>query len=50
MSLRTYLLGLSRLAAECAEDLSLLPSFVAILRLAPATISQLLRESRRLAA
>jgi hypothetical protein len=33
-------MAISKLAAECAEDVSLPPSFVRALRLVPATVAQ----------
>jgi hypothetical protein len=49
-SVRNYLLGLSRLALEVADRPSLLPVFLAVLRLVPATLAALQRAQRRLAA
>jgi hypothetical protein len=50
MSVRAYLLGLSRLCVEVSRDQRLLPVFLRILALAPATVAQLQKAQRRLAA
>jgi hypothetical protein len=48
---RAYLLALSRLALEVAHNQRLLPVFVAIIKLVPATLSELRRgDQRRIAA
>jgi hypothetical protein len=43
MTIRNYLLAISSLAGEVADDLTLLPSFMRIVKLVPATVAQLRR-------
>jgi hypothetical protein len=49
-SITSYLRAIARLALEVADRPSLLPVFLAVLRLVPSTIAALQRAQRRLAA
>jgi hypothetical protein len=49
-SVTSYLRGIATLALEVADRPSLLPVFLAVLRLVPATVRDLQRSQRRLAA
>jgi hypothetical protein len=49
-SVTLYLRGLAAVCLECADCPALLPSFLAIIRLVPATVSELRAAAGRIAA
>lgn len=50
MTLRKYLMAVSRLAAECARERRLLPVFLRIARWIPSTVTELLKREAKIAA